>query len=204
MRKFNHFILENYSEKEKLVYLFNQLDISYHIPNEIVSKYWVRAYTGESTFYRNMNKDLRCNKIGLYLPYIHMMYEGVKLKSFFFKPESIIYRGAYFDKKEVSKLYGALSNKNPNLPGCLVYSKSFLSFTLDFNIAMKFKKNVLLIIENYKDELCNNCPGCASIKKFSFFKNEEEILIFPFSCFEINRISVGEEIEKNKRSILYI
>ena len=68
---------------------------------------------------------------------------------------------------------------------------------MDLKIAMKFKKNILLIIEEFSDGLVY-CPGCASIKKFSFIKREEEILVFPFSCFEINRIEQVEEKEKNE------
>ena len=59
IRKFNHFMLENYSEAQKLVYLFDQLDLLHHIPNEVISKFWVRAYTAETNFYKDMNKDLR-------------------------------------------------------------------------------------------------------------------------------------------------
>jgi len=76
------------------------------------------------------------------------------------------------------------------LPGCIVYSKSFLSFSLDLKIAMKFKKNILLIIEEFSDGHIN-CPGCASI-----IKKEEEILVFPFSCFEVNKINKVEDKEK--------
>lgn len=62
---------------------------------------------------------------------------------------------------------------------------------------MKFKKNVLLIIEEFIEGYIN-CPGCASIKKFSFIKKEEEVLVFPFSCFEIKRIKKVEEKDKNQ------
>ena len=60
------------------------------IPNEIISKYWARAYTLESPFYKEMNEDLRSSKINKYLSYIQMMYEGIKIKSFYFKPKKII------------------------------------------------------------------------------------------------------------------
>ena len=204
VRKFNHFMLDNYSEAQKLVYLFDQLDLSYHIPNEVVSKYWVRAYTAETNFYKNMNKELRLDYMNPYLPFIHMMYEGVKIKSFSYTPKNKLYRGAYFDNKEILLLIKSLKDKNKILPGCIVYSKSFLSFSLDLKIAMKFKKNILLIIEEFTDGLIS-CPGCASIKKFSFIKKEEEILVFPFSCFEINRIDKIEEKEKEQNYyIIYL
>ena len=197
VRQFTQYMLKNYSDAEKLVYLFDQLDFSHQIPNEVVSKYWARAYTAETNFYRNMNRDLRLEKLNEYLPFIHMMYEGVKIKSLTYKFNSKLYRGAYFDPKEISLLIETLKTKESYLPGSIVYSKSFLSFSTDLNIAMKFKKNVLLIIEEFKDGAINY-PACASVKKFSFIKKEEEILIFPFACFEINRIQKIEEKEKNK------
>lgn len=190
-------MLNNYHKAKKIDYLFKQLCVLRLVPNEIVSKYWVRAYTAGTNFYKDMNKDLRLDYMNSYLPFIHMMYEGVKIKSFSYKPQNKLYRGAYFDKMEISILIEALKNKKENLPGCIVFSKSFLSFSLDLRIAMKFKKNILLIIEEFKDGFIN-CPGCASIKKFSFIKKEEEILVFPFSCFEINRIKHVEDKEKNE------
>ncbi len=35
--------------------------------------------------------------------------------------------------------------------------------------------------------------GCASIEKFSYYKDEEEVLVFPFSCFEIKDIKKIQE-----------
>ena len=190
-------------EAKVLVDLFDQLSLS-RIPNEVISKFWVRAYTAETDFYKDMNRDLRLNKMNRYLPFIHMMYEGVKIKSLTYKPKKKLYRGAYFDQHEILFLMETIKSKEPNLPGNIVYSKSFLSFSLNLNIAMKFKKNVLLIIEEFINESIN-CPGCASIKKFSFIKSEEEILVFPFSCFEINRIEKIEEKEKkNSYYIIYL
>ena len=57
---------------------------------------------------------------------------------------------------------------------------------------MEFKKNVLLIIENFRSDQ-NYTPGCAEVSKIFYFKNEEEILIFPFSCFEIKKIEKKED-----------
>ena len=197
VRKFNHFMLANYKEQE-LVYLFGQLDLSFLIPYEVVSKYWVRAYTAETKFYVEMNENLRLNNVNPYLPFIHMMYEGVKIKSFSYKPKNkLLYRGAKFDNKEILNLTKKLKNKNSTLPGCIVYCKSFLSFSSNLNVAMGFKKNALLIIKEFTDGLIS-CPGCASIKKFSFIKKEDEILVFPYSCIEINDIKEDEDKEKKE------
>jgi len=197
INKFNKYMQIKYSNEKKLVKLFEQLDKRFNIPNEIISKYWVRAYTAESNFYKDMNKNLRLNKIAKYLPFIHMMYEGIKIKSFNYKPSNKLYRGAYFDQKEISLLEYHTKHKKPDLPGSIIYSKSFLSFSMDKKIAMKFKKNVVLIIEEFLEDSIK-CSGCAAIKKFSFIKREEEILVFPFSAFEVKQIKKVEEKEPKK------
>ena len=191
--EFNHYMLTHYSNEQKLVNLLSQ--IRYQIPNEVTSKYWARAYTAQSNFYKEMNKDLRLGKLDKYLTFIHMMYNGVKIKSFSFNPKSKLYRGATFGQKEIESLELSLRNKSSDFPHSIIFSKSFLSFSINRKIAMKFIENALLIIEEFTEGAIN-CPGCAAIKKFSFIKNEEEILVFPFTCFEVKSIEKMEEKEK--------
>ena len=205
--KFNHYILTHYSKEPKLVNLINQIFIGYQIPNEITSKYWARAYTEETNFYKEMNKDLRLDKFDNYLTFIHMMYNGVKIKSFSFNPSCKLYRGAIFAQKEIDNLELSLKNKSPNFPSSIFYSKSFLSFSKNKEVAKSFiekKANghvglslALIIIEEFTEGAIN-CHGCAEIKKFSFIKNEEEILVFPFTCFEVKSIDKKEDKDINK------
>ena len=101
-KKFMRKPVEIIVKEEKIVDLFKQINDMKDIPNEIISKYWARAYTLESPFYEEMNDDLRSGKINKYLSYIQMMYEGIKIKSFYFKPKKKLYRGTYFDEKEIS------------------------------------------------------------------------------------------------------
>ena len=142
-----------------------------------------------------MNKDLRLNNTKNYLVYIQMMYKAVNKN--YFQSESIttnLYRGAFFSTEELDRLkicFREKSIKNNNLPVSLVYSKSFFSFSKKKEKALKFKKNALLILKNLE---VNSSPGCASIMKYSKFKDEDEVLVFPFSCFEIKKI---EEITEN-------
>ena len=205
--KFNHYILTHYSKVQKLVDLINQIFIGYQIPNEITSKYWARAYSADTNFYKEMNKDLRIDKFDKYLTFIHMMYNGVKIKSFSFNPNCKLYRGAIFAQKEIDNLELSLKNKSSNFPSSIFYSKSFFSFSKNKKIAKSFieKKDnchvglclALIIIEEFTEGAIN-CPGCADIKKFSFFKKEEEILVFPFTCFEVKSIEKKEDKDINK------
>ena len=88
------------------------------------------------------------------------------------------------------------------MPAAILYSKSFLSFTFNKKIALEFRRNALLIIEDFMEEKIN-CSGCAAIGKFSFYKDEEDILIFPFSSFEIKNIIKVEEKNNDKNNDYY-
>ena len=100
----------------------------------------IRAYTAQSKFYQIMNEDLIKNSINDYLAFIIMMYEGINIKSFSFEPKYKLYRGVYFDEREIKKLQYYFKYKITILPTAIVYSRSFMSFSLNKNIAMKFKK----------------------------------------------------------------
>ena len=99
IQKFNNYMLYQYNTEEKLVSLFEQLINIEKIPHEIISKYWVRAYTLESNFYRKMNKDLRQSNTNNYLTYIQMMYEAIKINSFPINKSKYLYRGTYFSNQ---------------------------------------------------------------------------------------------------------
>lgn len=77
IKEFNERILAKIKNNE-IIYLFEQLLDVEQIPHEITSKFWARAYTLNSPFYKIMNKDLRLSNTKDYLIYIQMMYEGVK------------------------------------------------------------------------------------------------------------------------------
>ena len=63
-----------YKEKSPIKNLLYQIKSIPNIPIEILSKYYARLYTSESSFYKNMNKSLGLNKIDNYLPFIEVLY----------------------------------------------------------------------------------------------------------------------------------
>ena len=190
--KFNKYLINKYTNKE-IIKLITQLIRNKQVPVEIISKFWVRAYTAQSEFYKDMNKELRENKISKYLTYILVMYKAVNLNSFSFNPsDGKLYRGTFFSKEEIERLKDYINKKKRRyLPAAIIYSRSFFSFSLNPSVAERFEKNVTLIINDFRDEV----KGMASISEFSFFENESEILVFPLSCFEIKNI---EDRDGNK------
>ena len=205
LENYTNYLYKRYSEENKEIkQLLGSIISIEEIPIEILSKYYLRLYTINSNFYKNLNKDLGVNKIENYKTFIKVIYKGLKLKSFPLAINKILYRGSKISNNEVDKIKNHLKNKIHGLPGSIVYSRSFLSFSKERNIAEKFLKGpvnndnlnkVLYIVEN-DNELDYNLATHGDIENISFYPNEKEVLFFPFSSFEIksiNTININNE-----------
>ena len=211
IEKFNESLYNKYYNKNSdLDIILNSLNTVSEIPIELLSKYYTRIYTDQdSHFYNDMNKDLRENKKVNYLSYIKVLYEGVRLRALPLSKEQILYRGSLLSNKEIEKIKKYLNNKITDLPGAIVFSKAFLSFSKDKKIAKFFlnanqNKNkelskVMFILEK-EDNLDFSLSTHADIDQLSFFE-EKEVLFFPFSSFEIKGIN---EINDNNERIYEI
>ena len=186
IKKFNEMTYMKYKRYE-IGPLYKILFEADEIPYEILSKFWMRSNLLNSYFSIEMEKNLLSNKSEDYLIFIQMMYEGIKLNSFSFKSETELYLGSYFNDDTIKKLEYSFKNKdiNSNLPVSIIYSTSFFSFYGNKEKAENSKNNVLLILNNVN---IDSSIGCASIKQFSLNENEEEVLVFPFACFEIKSL----------------
>ena len=205
--KFNHFLVEKFSLSD----LIEPLTIIKNINPIILSKFYVRAYSLETPFYRNLNYDLMMLNGENYFPFIKILYQG--MQNYCFKDLSIkLYRGARISENELNRMKNILNEKNiynnkidnifnltknlqiindldKNLiiPKILFYSRCFLSFSRNINVAQSFSGNILLELNlQYLDlkEIQSN----SDISKFSAYSNEEEIVFYPFSSFSIEKI----------------
>ena len=178
---------------EDIQKLVNQIK-NKKMPKEIIIKYWLRIYSSNSEFYKELNKSLRNkdNQAYFYHPFIKLCYEGIR-KGFLKSYNKKIYRGSNITKSEFNDIqkYFNSNNKKSNYPNIILYSRSFLSFSEKEIIARKFIKqskqtySILYIIEeiennkNFDNKIFN-----SNIADFSDFI-EKEILVFPFTVFEI-------------------
>ena len=210
---FDYYTLSLYDEfskkNSKIKELLNQVICFKKTPIEILCKYFIRAYTIESSFYGNLNQDLRKNIMAKNLPFIKLLYAGLKLKSLPLAEDQQLYRGTLISDQEIVRLKDYIKNKKEGLPAAIVFSKSFLSFSKKREIAndflKKLKKNkkfgcsrVLFIVNKDKD-LDYSLATHADIEEISYFDYEKEVLFFPFSSFEIKDIKEEkEEKEDNK------
>ena len=208
-------------EKEKNDILINALKSIKSIkdiPIQLLSKYYARFYTYDSDFYTNLNTYLRNNgelEMSKYLPFIKTLYKGVDLKALpLVSQDEELYRGSQVSNYEIEEI---LSHENERkvskLPTDIVFSKVFLSFSKDKNIAIRFLTNcilkenhckVLFIVEKRKDiNIEYSLDTHTDLKSLSFFDNEKEVLFFPFSSFGIKKTE-ETKINGEKTYIVYL
>ena len=205
---FNKFMLDKYSGVDELKVLIEQLILNIDIPCEILIKYWLHLYTLESDFYKEMNYCLKNNIFEEnYDTYIKVLYTGLLKKYILPFTESVLYRGSIIGKTELEFINNSLKNKISGLPGCICYSKGFLSFTSVIDVAYAFmvpdpkkdnkdnKEYVLYEIQKGNKIYEENASN-TNVEKIAKY-DEKETLFFPFSSFEINQIEEREY--KNKK-----
>lgn len=205
IHEFNDYLMNYFGEKMKS--LISQLENIPEMPNEIVCKYWIRAYTLETEFYNIVKSKLMQKKEKFLLPYIKMSYEGIKNKTFKTIYDQELYRGGVISNNELEKL-NTYSNSNQNaindknLPKVILYFKPYQSFTKKKSEAFKFMKKatkkddntkVLFIINRRENPLKDELFSNAYIKDFSRYPSEDEVLFFPYSCFSVGEIIPVED-----------
>ena len=183
--------------------LINLLDVK-NFPEEILIKYLIYIYSLETDFYKDMNKYLSTKgKQGIYETFISLMYRGLYLDVFVKNKDYkklTLYRAQLMNKEEITNIKNLYNKKTDSLPGEILFSNSFLSFTYDNMAYFKFLKNaknlvtILFIIENGADLDFNSN---ADLEGLSKYVNEREILFFPFSCFTI------ESIDENYNNYIF-
>ena len=189
-----NFMLSNFGN-EKICQLLKGMILYNDIPEPILSKFFARAYTLESAFYGIMNQNLMKKNYKIYSTYIKLLYKGIKNKSYKPKTDCDLYRGTKLENFEIKILKNILAKKKSLKKVPIIYSTSFLSFSTDNEIAKyleerreSYSENNTVIIElkaldeRNKDKIMKTN---AFLNQISAFHNENEVLFFPFSSFEL-------------------
>ena len=119
--------------------------------------------------------------------------------------DKILFRGSLLSNKEIENIKRYLNKRIEGLPGAIIFSKAFLSFSKSKEIAQYFlnmneNKNkelskVLFILEK-DDNIDYSLSTHSDIEHLSYFE-EKEVLFFPFSSFEIK--DINETYDKNEK-----
>ena len=197
--KFNNILVNNHFDDD-ISQLIIPLNNVKKLPLEIVSKFWIRYYTSQSSFYPYMNTQLMKNLHENYEIFVRAMYKGIE-KSYLQSEYSVpLYRCQLISKAEINML-------EKNL--ILVYSRAFLSFSKDINRSTVFLKKgnnnlipVMFIVNKFNLE--ESFSSNASIEQFSFFNLEKEVLFFPFSSFIIDEKIDSKVIKSIETKIIYL
>ena len=136
---FDKYLIDNYGDIMKA--LITQI-YKVNCPISLRIKYWLRAYTLETKFYKDLNSDLMKGQTKIYLPYIKLLYSGLTDKCINVNVKDDLYRGALINKEEIQNLINHKNKrKNSELPYELIYCKSFMSFSLEKSVALEFMNN---------------------------------------------------------------
>lgn len=141
---FNQYLINTY--KGRIEELISQLEKNPNMPNEIICKYWIRVYTFQTEFYKTVKKKLQQKKGTFLIPYIKMMYEGIKNGTFKSISDRELYRGTKISNKEIEKINEYLNlcqnttniDAEDSLPKIILYIKPFQSFTIKKEVDESF------------------------------------------------------------------
>ena len=195
-------MLQNFGN-EKICKLLKGMILFNDIPEPILSKFFARAYTLESPFYGIMNQNLMKKNYIVYLTYIKLLYKGIINNSYEPKTNCTLYRGTKLEKFEIKLLKNILKNKNNSKEVPIIYSTSFLSFSTDDKISKKLStrresspenNEVIIKLNPLKEEdEYQIMKTNASLREISYYHQENEVLFFPFSSFELVNVEEYSE-----------
>ena len=196
-----NFMLTNFGN-EKICELLKGMILFNDIPEPILSKFFARAYTLESPFYGIMNQNLMKKNFEIYSTYIKLLYKGIANGSYEPKTDCTLYRGTKLEKFEIEFLWEMLEKKNKKKSIPMIYSTSFLSFSTNIEISKNLSSRRQSSSQN-KDVIFKLLPLSydkeykimktnAFLNQISYFHNENEVLFFPYSSFELIDIQEQE------------
>ena len=213
-----HYLYDTYKENNNIKELLESIDGIPEIPIEILCKYYARLYTIDSDFYKKLLleelESLFSAKENNYysITFIKSFYEGIKLGCFQFDLADKLYRFACIGQKEIDKIKEYLKKKKLGIPATIIFSKAFLSFSEDEEVANGFYKYYENNKSNYeknnlvpvffhlikKEDIKESLYSHIKVDNISFYPNEKEILFLPFTCFEILSVTPILDEEKTK------
>ena len=139
---------------------------------------------------------------------MRLLYQNVIEGQLASEAKNTLYKGITIHSETWEKIYKKYKEqKNENIPKAIIYGDTFFSFYRDINTVNKFKNHnkkgfgrfdiyLNLILEgttNFRFVKNNT----IITKEVSYFddKYNDEVLFFPFSCFEIVKIEEKKKID---------
>ena len=197
IKNFTKLLYQAYSnENDDLKSILYSIEPLNNIPIEILCKYYARIFTSSSLFQQDIMKIVKRNKVKNILPYIKVLYEGMKLRSLPLCNDDLLYIGCILPDSDMKAISENYNKKVKHLPSTIVYSKTFLIFTKDRTRAETFLheeekpldySKVLFILEK-EDNLTYGLSTHCDVENICYFKDQRDVLFFPFSAFEVKHV----------------
>ena len=129
------YMLSNKHGDDKIIHRINPILFTKDIPNGLLLKFFIRAYSEKSSFFESMNSSLFKKESEEYLTFVYLLFEGISNNYLQISIDDYLYRNCLMPKDIIDKLIEQFKiwkkNNDKFLPSFLVYSKCFLSFTKD-------------------------------------------------------------------------
>ena len=208
LNDFFKFITKTYCDNKNIIKLIKPLENLNEIPNIISIKYLLHLYTMDSNFYKDLNYSFLSDNYNDYVPMNILLNKSIKKGLLHKNISEDLYRFCSLNKKEILKLNQIMINKNLNLPEGYLYSKTFLSFSKNYQLAFNFLKIqnltddiIPVLIQIKRNYIIEDDSSILNIdlKNISYYENEEEVLFLPYSFFTIENIEeVGFDLGDKK------
>ena len=207
---FNKFLLDNFSSNPHIKYLIEQTIQYSNIPLEIIVKYWLRVYSMDSQFIKEMNNSLskKDSNSNMYNIFVRCVFSALKEK--IIKPlnNKTLYIGTKISKEEIDSIQKFLSSKKEGLPGCYTYNTGCISTYFNENLIDIFMDKITLEKNEfysffeieYNDKIKDEKIPNVNLKEYSY-SGENEVLFLPYSSFEVLNI---EKKTKNNKEYYHI
>ena len=163
------------------------------VPNHLLTRYFLRLYTLNSSFYYDLNKDLSNGKFDDYLTFIFLLYDAINNKTLSSYKDDSLYRKELLSNMQFNDINNKFkqSQKNSQIK-TLFFSKKFSYFSKIKDTKFGFMENsndsvpVLFVLKkpDNKDFFVTN----IDIENINESDSEKNVLFLPLSCFEIKNI----------------
>ena len=187
--------------------LLNQLINVPDIPIELLSKYYIRLYTIDGIFFKQLQQDLSADNFEnnlTYLPYIQTLYNGLQNKVLKPCKDIELYCSFLLLDYQIQELWDYQLNQNQGLPKALVFSKNFLIFNKNFNDAdnsLINGKNTLLTLVNSQNKF--DSFSQIDVEELSP-KNKRQVLFLPFSAFGVEEFGYDDKKQRYTIRLTYL
>lgn len=164
---------------------------------ENATLYWISYFTSDESFNKIINEKYLEKNTSYYITFEKALNRGLEKGLLKRKFDVPLYYASIIQKNDFQKLESNINKQNKQL----IYSRQFLSFSQDKNVAYEFLKNgddkyipVLfeVNISSYSEPYSIN----FDIGEFSSFPKNKEVIFAPYSCFVIE--DKIEELKKEK------